>query len=116
MVPSDSPSSVPSSSSLDPNSVSVLDPSGFATCEEYDSPAFDDSVTAEIAVQYWYNLEVEEGADPFNVAISQLMQTVEVVLLETVQATMCADTTDRRRLAANSIAFSAAPRDLLMGK
>jgi hypothetical protein len=114
-MPSDSPSAVPSSFSLDPNEVSALDPSGFATCEEYDSPAFDDSVTAEIAVQYWYNLEAEKDTDTFEVAISQLMATVEVVLLETVQATMCADKTDRRRLAANSIAFSAAPRDLLMG-
>jgi hypothetical protein len=114
-MPSDYPSVVPSSFSVDPNADSVLDPSGFATCEQYDSPAFDDSITAEIAVQYWYNLEVEDAINTFNVAISQLVETVEMVLLETVQATMCAETTDRRRLATNSIAFSASPRDLRMG-
>jgi hypothetical protein len=109
------PSSVPSSFSVDPDAVSVFDPSSFAKCEQYDSPAFDDSITAEIAVDYWYNLEVEEEVNSFNVPISQLVETVEIVLLETVQATMCAETPDRRRLATNSIAFSAAPLDLRMG-
>jgi hypothetical protein len=108
------PSLVPTSFSVDPNAVSVLDQSGFATCEQYDSPAFDDSITAEIAVQYWYNLKVEEEDYTFNVAISQLVETVETVLLETVQAAMCAETTDRR-LATNSIAFSTSPQDLRMG-
>jgi hypothetical protein len=106
---------VPSSFPSDSNAISVLDPSGFATCEQYDSSAFDDSITSDIAVQYWYNLEVEEESNTFSIAISQLVDAVEIVLLETVQATMCADTTDRRRLATSSIAFSASPRDLRMG-
>jgi hypothetical protein len=110
VMPSGSPIVILTSASVD-----AVDPSEYATCEQYDSPAFDDSVTAEIAVEYWYQLEVENNVNVYNVPVSELVDTVEVVLLETVQATMCTERVDRRRLATNSIAFSASPSDLRMG-
>lgn len=132
-APSDYPSVVPTSypeTTLAPFAFSRLGPADFVMCdEEPQTSVFGTAVTGgqslidyssmeDITVQYWYNLQAEDSYDTSSIAVSQLVDSVEVALLESVQEAMCGTSgSDRklRRLSTENAGFSTEPTDLRLG-
>jgi len=124
-IPSDYPSVVPTSyqetSTGQPSSPSFSFPRltspGFVSCTGdpamsiFGEAPMDSSSLVDITVMYWYDLQVEVEYEASVAATSQVVDSIEAAILESVQDSLCA--TSRRRLQVTEIAgFSSDPPDI----